>query len=161
MRARKNRAIQRWSPTVLWLAFFGSGKFRQNCGVNKHCTSEPLGQNGSHHHHGTGLQDNISLHHEDHHKDDLLSIPKQGPTWYSHCAGITSALVPEILTPASVVVVVSQIVFCRRLKLGATYTSKPCSEPQQYHAEQPFQCRHRSSTLLGCAEISILSAQRW
>lgn len=29
------------------------------------------------------------------------SIPSQGPTWNSHWAGITSALVPEILTPAN------------------------------------------------------------
>jgi hypothetical protein len=32
---------------------------------------------------------------------DILSMPRQGPTWYSHWAGITSALVPEILIPAS------------------------------------------------------------
>lgn len=31
----------------------------------------------------------------------LLSMPVQGPTWYSHWAGITSALVPEMLIPAS------------------------------------------------------------
>jgi hypothetical protein len=30
----------------------------------------------------------------------ILSIPAQGPTWNSHCAGITSALVPAIWMPA-------------------------------------------------------------
>ena len=28
------------------------------------------------------------------------AIPSHGPTWYSHCAGITSAFVPLILIPA-------------------------------------------------------------
>ena len=27
-----------------------------------------------------------------------MSMPSVGPTWYSHCAGITSALVPDTLT---------------------------------------------------------------
>jgi len=31
---------------------------------------------------------------------DLLSMPAQGPTWNSHWAGMTSALVPEMLMPA-------------------------------------------------------------
>ncbi|KAK5634399.1 hypothetical protein RRF57_010112 [Xylaria bambusicola] len=34
------------------------------------------------------------------HKWSPISIPSQGPTWNSHWAGITSALVPEILMPA-------------------------------------------------------------
>lgn len=29
-----------------------------------------------------------------------IEIPRHGPTWYSHWAGITSALVPQIFTPA-------------------------------------------------------------
>jgi hypothetical protein len=29
-----------------------------------------------------------------------ISIPSQGPTWNSHWAGMTSALIPEILIPA-------------------------------------------------------------
>jgi hypothetical protein len=28
------------------------------------------------------------------------SMPLHGPTWYSHWAGMTSALMPEMLTPA-------------------------------------------------------------
>ena len=31
---------------------------------------------------------------------DVRSMPSHGPTWYSHCAGMTSALMPEIWTPA-------------------------------------------------------------
>ena len=27
-------------------------------------------------------------------------MPSQGPTWYSHCAGMTSALMPAMLMPA-------------------------------------------------------------
>lgn len=32
---------------------------------------------------------------------NLLSIPGQGPTWYSHWEGMTSALIPEMLIPAN------------------------------------------------------------
>ena len=28
------------------------------------------------------------------------SMPVQGPTWYSHCAGITSPLIPDTWMPA-------------------------------------------------------------
>ena len=31
---------------------------------------------------------------------DVLSMPSQGPTWYSHWEGMTSALIPETLMPA-------------------------------------------------------------
>lgn len=29
-----------------------------------------------------------------------MSIPAHGPTWNSHCDGMTSALIPEMLIPA-------------------------------------------------------------
>ena len=40
------------------------------------------------------------LHRSTHLGHDSRSMPLQGPTWYSHWAGMTSALVPEMLMPA-------------------------------------------------------------
>ena len=33
-------------------------------------------------------------------KENVHSMPVQGPTWYSHWAGMTSALIPEMLMSA-------------------------------------------------------------